>query len=133
MNWYIIQTKDMYVSKLCIFYIFLIFKIFKTFVGRFLIGENISIWMSTFRFESSRGRDGGMSWIIFGRSFVGVQGFFFHESYCDESIIITIYVFLNIQIFCDVSSGVGLYPYMGNGCVYALIWFPLPSLAFWVE
>jgi hypothetical protein len=31
---------------------------------------------------------------------------------------------LKIQIFCDVSSGVGLCPYMGNGCVYGLIWFP---------
>jgi hypothetical protein len=36
----------------------------------------------------------------------------------------TIYGFLNIQIFCDVSSGVGSCPYMGNGCVYGLIWFP---------
>ena len=35
--------------------------------------------------------------------------------------------FLKIQIFCDVSSGVGLCPYLGNGCVYGLIWFP-PSL-----
>jgi hypothetical protein len=36
---------------------------------------------------------------IFGRSFVGVRGFFYHESYCDESGIMTIYGFLNIQIF----------------------------------
>jgi hypothetical protein len=36
--------------------------------------------------------------------------FFYHESYCDESGIIIIYGFLNIQIFCDVSSGVGLCP-----------------------
>ena len=59
---------------------------------------------------------------IFGRSFVGVRGLFYHESYCDESGIMTIYGFLNIQIFCDVSSGLGLWPYMGNGCVYDLIW-----------
>jgi hypothetical protein len=30
----------------------------------------------------------------------------------------TIYGFLNIQIFCDVSSGVGLCPYMAYGWVY---------------
>jgi hypothetical protein len=56
---------------------------------------------------------------IFGRSFVGFRGFFFyHESYCDESVM-TIYGFLNIhQILCDVSSGVGLYPYMGNVCLW---------------
>jgi hypothetical protein len=44
---------------------------------------------------------------IFGRSFVGCGEFFYHESYCDESIIMTIYGF---QIFCDVSSGVGVMP-----------------------
>jgi hypothetical protein len=52
----------------------------------------------------------------------GCGDFFYHESYCDESGIMTIYGFLNIQILCDVSSGVGLCPYMGNGCVYDLIW-----------
>jgi hypothetical protein len=33
----------------------------------------------------------------------------------------------NLTFFCDVSSEVGLCPYMGNGCVYGPIWFP-PSL-----
>jgi hypothetical protein len=33
----------------------------------FLIGENISIWMSPFRFELSCARDGGMWWIILHR------------------------------------------------------------------
>ena len=66
--------------------------------------------------------------VIFGCSFVGVRGFcFYHESYCDESVIMTIYGFLNIQIFCDVSFGMELCSYMGNGCVYGVIWFP-PSL-----
>jgi len=50
----------------------------------------------------------------------GCGEFFYHESYCDESVIMTIYEF---QIFCDVSSGGwrrvllwhmgGVYPYMG--------------------
>ena len=35
--------------------------------------------------------------------------------------------YMNFNFFCDVSSGVGLCPYMGNGCVYYLIWVP-PSL-----
>ena len=33
----------------------------------FLIGENISIWMLPFRFESSCARDGGIWWIILHR------------------------------------------------------------------
>ena len=33
----------------------------------FLIGENISIWMTPFHFESSCDRDGGMWWIILHR------------------------------------------------------------------
>ena len=99
-----------------------------------LIGENISIWMFPFRFESSCARDCWIWRIILhrGGSYLvvlssGCGDFFYHESYCDESVIMTIYGFLNIQIFCDVSSGVELCPYMGNGCVYGLIWFP-PSL-----
>ena len=45
----------------------------------FLIGENISIWMTPFRFESSCARDGGMWWIRFQRCggpylIVGVRG-----------------------------------------------------------
>jgi hypothetical protein len=48
---------------------------------------------------------------IFGRSFVGVPDFVYHESYCDESGIMTIYGF---QFFCDVSSG---------GWRRVLIWF----------
>ena len=111
-------------SKLCIFFIFF-FEFFKTFVGRFLIGENISIWMSPFRFKSPCARDGGMWWIILQRWgdhiwSPGCREFFYHESYCDESVVMTIYEF---QIFCDVSSGVGyapiwemggVYPYMGT-------------------
>ena len=58
--------------------------------------------------------------------------FFYHESYCNESVIMTIYGFLNIQFFCDVSSGLGLCPYMEHGCVYGLIWFP-PSLLGFLE
>ena len=50
----------------------------------------------------------------------GCGDFVYHESNCDESVIMTIYGF---QIFCDVSSGGwrrvliwhmgGVYPYMG--------------------
>ena len=68
---------------------------------------------------------------IFGRSFVGVRGFFYHESYCNESVIMTIYGFLNIQIVCEVSSGMGLCPYMGNGCVYGTIWERRNAVGFW--
>ena len=83
-----------------------------------LIGENISIWMTPFRFESLCARDDGMWWIIFQRwgdhiwsSWCGE--FFYHESYCDERVVMTIYGF---QIFCDVSSGgLGLCPYMTYG------------------
>jgi hypothetical protein len=33
--------------------------------------------------------------------------------------------FFEFKNFCDVRwKGVGLCPYMGNGCVYVLIWFP---------
>ena len=34
----------------------------------------------------------------------GCGEFFYHESYCDERVVMTIYEF---QIFCDVSSGGG--------------------------
>jgi hypothetical protein len=98
-------------------------------VGRFWLVKT-SIWMTPFRFESSCARDGGMWWIILHRgdhiwSFFrrGAGIYFYHESYCDERGIMTIYGFLNIQILCDVNSGVELCPYyMGNGCVYGLIW-----------
>ena len=66
----------------------------------------------------------------------GCGEFFYHESYCDERVVMTIYGF---QIFCDVSSGGwgyvliwhmgGIYPYMGTrqrhrflGCIQC----PLP-------
>jgi hypothetical protein len=61
---------------------------------------------------------------IFGRSFVGVRDVFYHESYCDESVIMTIYGFLNILYFftSDERGGamplygkwVCLWPYMGT-------------------
>ena len=71
-------------------------------------------------------------WSFFRR---GCGDLFYHESYCDEGVIMTIYGFLNIQMFCDVSSGVGLCPYMGNWCVYTLIWFPPSLLVFlgWIK
>jgi hypothetical protein len=71
--------------------------------------------------------EGNHIWSFFRRS---AGNYFYHESYCNESVIMTIYGFLNIQFFCDVSSGVGLCSYMGNGCFYGLIWFPLSSLGF---
>ena len=55
---------------------------------------------------------------------------YYHESYGDESVIMILYRFLNIQFFSDVSSRVGLCPYMGNWYVYALIWFPPSFLGF---
>ena len=61
------------------------FEFFKTFVGRFLIGEHISIWMSpsvlshhalgTVECDESYCNDGGT---IFGRR--GCGEFFYHES-----------------------------------------------------
>jgi hypothetical protein len=61
---------------------------------------------------------------IFGRSFVAVRDFFYHESYCDESVIMTIYGFLKILYFftSDERGGamplygkwVCLWPYMGT-------------------
>ena len=66
---------------------------------------------------------------IFGRSVVGVRGIFFlpwvilqRERHHDH-----IWIFKHSIFFYDVSSAVGLCPYMGNGCVYGRIWFP-PSL-----
>ena len=61
------------------------------------------------------------------------EDLFYHESYGDESVIMILYRFLNIQMFSDVSSRVGLCPYMGNWYVYALIWFPPSFLGFCVE
>ena len=58
---------------------------------------------------------------IFGRSFVGVREFVYHESYCDESGIMTIYGF---QIVCDLSSAGSLY---GIWVGSTHIWVP-PSL-----
>ena len=54
---------------------------------------------------------------IFGRR--GCGEFFYHESYCDERVVMTIYGF---QIFCDVSSG---------GWCYALIWHMGGSTHIW--
>jgi hypothetical protein len=51
--------------------------------------------------------EGGYIWSFFRR---GARNFVYHESYCDESVMMTIYAFLNIQLFCDVSSGVGYAP-----------------------
>jgi hypothetical protein len=99
----------------------------------FLIGENISIWSSSFRFESSCSRDGEMWWIILQRKgpylvVGGVGNFFYHESYWDESVIMTIYGFQN---FCDVSSGVGLCPCMAYGRGEPLYGSLHPSTGFW--
>ena len=60
-----------------------------------------------------------MGGTIFDRR--GCGEFFYHESYCDERVVMNIYGF---QFFCDVSSGGwgyaliwhmgGVYPYMGT-------------------
>ena len=64
-------------------------------------------------------RDDGMRWIILHRGgpylvvlSSGCGHLFYHESYCDQSVIMTIYGF---EFFCDVSSGVGICPYMTYG------------------
>ena len=54
MNWWVNKAR---VTKLGLVYA----------CWSFLIGENISIWMTPFRFESSCARDGGMWWIILHR------------------------------------------------------------------
>ena len=87
--------------------------------------------MSPFHFESSCARDSGMWWIILQRRgnhiwSSGCGEFFYRESYCDQRVVMTIYGF---QIFCDVSSGVGVMPWY-------VIWTGIPiygsALAPWV-
>ena len=116
MNWYMIKTKDTYVSKLCIFY-FLFLKyfwilFFKLDFLNLLIFFNLCE-MSSFRFESSCDRDGGMWWIILhrGGSYLVVlssrcEDFFHHESYCDESISIFLWRQFRVMETC---------PYMAYG------------------
>jgi hypothetical protein len=100
----------------------------------FLIGENISIWMSSFRFESSCAHDGGMWWIILHRGGLylvvlssGSEEFFLpwvilrRERHDDHICIFEHSIVLWCKFRC------GLCPYIRNGCVYGLIWFP-PSL-----
>jgi hypothetical protein len=100
------------------FKFFEFFEFFKTFVGHFLIGEHISIWMSPFRFESSCAWDGGMLWIILQRKggpylVVGVRGILLpwvilrREGRHDHLWISN---FLWRQL-----RGVGLCPYMAYG------------------
>jgi hypothetical protein len=127
MNWYKKETKDTYVNKLCIllffkffgiiffnfdfiyiFFLWIFFLIFK-----FLWDVTLPFW-----FIMRSGRWNAMTYIatkgtIFGRRRCGE--FFYHESYYDDSVIMTIYEF---QFCCDVSSGRG----------YALygIWAGLP-------
>ena len=94
----------------------------------FLIGENISIWMTPFRFESSCARDGEMWWIILHRG-DHIWSFFRRGAGIFLPWVIlrrkrhhdNIWIFEHSN-FWDVSSGVGLCPIMGNGCVYDLIW-----------
>ena len=130
-------------SKLCIFYsfifkifwikkkrFFLIFLNFFNFFNSFLIGENISIWMTPFRFESSCARVGGMSWIILqrrvGEPYLVVLssecGMFFTMSHTATRASSWPYMdFWIFYIFLRQTNGVGLCPYMGNGCVYGII------------
>ena len=131
-----IKTKDTYVSKLCIFFTFYIFWIFLNVFRSFFdwwkhinMDVTLPFWVIT---RSGRRNVMNHIWSFFRR---GCGDLFYHESYCDEGVIMTIYGFLNIQMFCDVSSGVGLCPYMGNWCVYTLIWFPPSLLVFlgWIK
>ena len=39
--------------------------------------------------------------------------------------------YMDLNFFCDLGSGVGLCPYMRNGCDYGLIWKRLSALGFW--
>ena len=61
-----------------------------------------------------------------GAIFAGCGELCYHESYCDESLIMTIYGFLNIQFFYNVSSGVGLCPYTAYGRVYPYMGLSIP-------
>ena len=80
MNWYMIKTKDTYVIKLCIFFIFLHFlNLLKRLLVAFWLVNTTLIWMSPFCFESSCARDGGMWWFQRKREpylVVGVRGIF---------------------------------------------------------
>ena len=57
--------------------------------------------------DESYCNDGGGG-TIFGRR--GCGEFFYHESYCDERVVMNIYGF---QFFCDVCSGGGVMPLYG--------------------
>ena len=99
------------------FKFFEFFEFFKTFVGHFLIGEHISIWMSPFRFESSCDRDGGMWWIILQRKgpymVVGDAGNFFTTSH--TAMRASSWPYMDFNFFVTSVPGVGLCTYMAYG------------------
>jgi hypothetical protein len=116
MNWYMIKTKDTYVNKLCIF-LFLFF--------HFDVSSGVGLWLvntyqygcdpsvlshhalGTVEWDESYCIDGDHIWSS------GCGELFYHESYCDERVVMTIYGF---QIFWwRQFRGVGLCPYMAYG------------------
>ena len=115
MNWYMIKTKDTYVSKLCIF-LFLFFY--------FDVSSGVGLWLvNTYQYGCdpsvlSHHAPGTVEWdesyCIDGNPIWSSRcgEFFYHESYCDERVVMN----FKFQIFWwRQFRGVGLYPYMAYG------------------
>ncbi len=99
----------------------------------FLIGENISIWMSPFRFESSCARDGGMWRIVLQRKgtylVVGGAGNFFNMSHTATRA--SSWPYMDFKIFVTSVPGVRLCPFMAYGRGLPLYGSLHPSTGFW--
>ena len=119
------------------FLFFLFFEFFKTLVGCFLIGENISLWMSPFRFESSCARDGGMWWIILHR---GGPYLVVLSSGCGEFLLLWVILqrerhhdhiwIFEYSIFLWRQFRGGVMPLYGKWVCIWIIWFPPSPLGF---
>ena len=72
-----------------------------------------------------------MNLVVFSIYGYGVEGngnFFFWIFHNN----LDFFYFFLFFYFCDVrQKGVGLCPYMGNGCVYGLIWGRRNATGFW--
>jgi hypothetical protein len=124
MNWYMIKTKDTYVNKLCIF-LFLFF--------HFDVSSGVGLWLvntyqygcdpsvlshhalGTVEWDESYCIDGDHIWSS------GCGELFYHESYCDERVVMN----FKFQIFwwrqfrggwgyALIWHMGGVYPYMGT-------------------
>ena len=104
-----IKTKDTYVSKLCNF--FFNFKIFARCHPSVLSHHALETAECDESYYIERGDHIWSS---------GCWEFFYHESYCDEMVIMTIYRFQ--LFFCDVSSWGWVMPLYGLWAGSTHIW-----------